>query len=504
MSKRIPGKEYAKIIDWVIIVGIAVQAYGATAQEIGAMSLESNNSFEELMAGIEAADFDNQNSSESEIESYRKKALSTRSNVTWLDRWLVRKMVTVVGSPPVRISLWDGVEVTPPCAYPVAVMVYCDRGALFKTILDPELYWGDLYSAGRVLFEGNMADFMQAIYDGISGKGKPGFLRRAVLWVGHRSIFNTFDKAKENIYHHYDIGNEFYKLWLDKAEMQYTCAYFSKDDMTLEQAQVAKLHHVCHKLDLKPGDTVVEAGCGWGGLARFMAKHYGVKVKAYNISKEQVKYARQRAEEEGLTEQIEYVLDDYRNIRGHFDVFVSVGMLEHVAICDYEELGQIVKSCLKPDGRGLIHAIGRTAKGPMNAWIERRIFPGARPPALSQMMQIFEPNNLAVYDVENLRLHYSRTLEMWVQRYEEHIEEITEMMDEEFVKTWSLYLYGSIAAFNSGELQLFQVVFHNAESHNVPWSRHYIYDADENATSGKSTGKAKLTVVSSDVLAEAE
>ena len=130
----------------------------------------------------------------------------------------------------------------------------------------------------------------------------------------------------------------------------------------------------------------------------------------------------------------------------------------------------------------------------MNAWIERRIFPGARPPALSQMMDIFEPNRLSVYDVENIRLHYSRTLEEWAKRFEEHKEQIVEMMDEEFVKAWGLYLYGSIAAFNSGELQLFQVVFHHTESHNVPWSRHYIYDADKN----KSTGKTKLTVVSSE------
>jgi len=179
-------------------------------------------------------------------------------------------------------------------------------------------------------------------------------------------------------------------------------------------------------------------------------------------------------------------------------------MLEHVAIRDYEELGQIVKSCLKPDGRGLIHSIGRTVEGPMNAWIERRIFPGARPPALSQMMTIFEPNSLSVYDVENIRLHYSRTLEIWAQRFEENIEQITEMMDEEFVKAWGLYLYGSIAAFNSGELQLFQVVFNNAESHNVPRSRHYIYGAEKNDSSGKTAGKAKLTVVSSEALLEVE
>jgi cyclopropane-fatty-acyl-phospholipid synthase len=428
----------------------------------------------------------------SSIKFHRKKSPMFHSGVTWLDRWLVKKMLDVVGNPPVRISLWDGVEVTPPCDDPIAVMVYCDRVALLKTIIDPELHWGDLYCSGRVVFEGHMAEFMQAIYRGISGKGKPGLLRRLIIWLGHRRIFNSFDKAKENIHHHYDIGNDFYKLWLDKEEMQYTCAYFPNEDMKLEQGQIAKLHHVCRKLDLRPGDKVVEAGCGWGGLARFMAKHYGVTVTAYNISKQQVKYARQRAEDEGLTEQIEYVLDDYRNLSGTYDVFVSVGMLEHVAIHDYEELGAIVKRCLKPDGRGLIHTIGRTTEGPMNAWIERRIFPGARPPALSQMMNIFETNRFAVYDVENIRLHYSRTLEFWAQRFEEHKEQITEMMDEEFVKAWGLYLYGSIAAFNTGELQLFQVVFHHCESHNVPWSRHYIYDKR------KSASKAKLTIVSAE------
>jgi len=429
-----------------------------------------------------------------EIRARRIKSPMFHSRVTLLDRWLVRKMVDVVGNPPVRISLWDGLEVTPPCEDPVAVMVYCDRGALLKTIINPELHWGDLYCTGRVAFEGDMAEFMQAIYEGIGNKGKPSLLRQLVLWLGHRRIFNSFDKARENINHHYDIGNEFYKLWLDKEEMQYTCAYYPDDSITLEQAQIAKLHHICRKLDLKPGETVVEAGCGWGGLARFMAKHYGVNVTAYNISREQVKYARQRAEEEGLSDQIEYVLDDYRKIHGQFDAFISVGMLEHVAIHDYEELGDIIKRCLKHDGRGLIHTIGRATEGPMNAWIERRIFPGARPPALSQMMSIFEPNRLSVYDVENIRLHYSRTLEEWAKRFEEHKEQIVEMMDEEFVKAWGLYLYGSVAAFNSGELQLFQVVFHHTESHNVPWSRHYIYDADKN----KSTGKTKLTVVSSE------
>jgi len=234
---------------------------------------------------------------------------------------------------------------------------------------------------------------------------------------------------------------------------------------------------------------------GWGGLAWFMARHYGVTVKAYNISNEQIKYARQRAEDENLADKIEYILDDYRNISGKYDVFVSIGMLEHVGICDYNALGSMIKRCLKDDGRGLIHTIGRLTEGPMNAWIERRIFPGAQPPALSQMMTIFEPNDLAVYDVENLRLHYSKTLNEWLNRFDDHKTEITEMMDEEFVKAWGLYLSGSIAAFNVSDLQLFQVVFHHAENHRIPSSRHYMYDKPDYTGSGKT----KLTVVSSDV-----
>jgi len=450
------------------------------------MSLETNQEPEKQQVTPDVDHSPDQNPSP--VKAHRKKSPLFHSGVTWLDRWLARKMLVVVGNPPVRISLWDGVEVTPCCEHPVAVMVYCDRTALIKTIIDPELHWGDLYCSGRVEFEGDMTRFMEVIYRGIRDKGSANWLRKFVLWLGHRRIFNSVDKARENIHHHYDIGNEFYKLWLDTEEMQYTCAYFPHDNMTLEEGQIAKLHHICRKLELKSGDTVVEAGCGWGGLARFMATHYGVNVTAYNISKEQIKYARQRVKEEGLSNQVEYVLDDYRNIKGQFDVFVSVGMLEHVARRDYQELGDVIRHCLKTEGRGLIHSIGRTSKGPMNAWIERRIFPGARPPALSEIMQVFEPNRLTVFDIENIRLHYSRTLELWIQRFDQHKETITEMMDEEFVRAWGLYLHGSTAAFNVGALQLFQVIFSHSNNNHIPRSRQHMYDS----------GKIKLTVVPAD------
>lgn len=395
--------------------------------------------------------------------------------VTPLDRWIARQMMAVVGNPSVVLSLWDGIAVTPPISHPVARLQYHSRAAILKTIINPELYWGELYSNGQVSLEGDLVKFMEVIYSNLGEGRGVNPLRKFVKWLGHRRIANSHDKAKGNIHHHYDIGNDFYRLWLDTEEMQYTCAYFPDPAMSLEQAQVAKLHHVCRKLELEPGDTVVEAGCGWGGLALFMARHYGVRVTAYNISKEQVAYAQQRAEQEGLSQQIEYVLDDYRNISGKFDKFVSVGMLEHVGKDDFQALGRVIHGCLKAKGRGLVHTIGRIQPAPMNAWIERRIFPGAYPPSLSEMAEIFEPNRLAVQDVENLRLHYSKTLAFWLENYEQHGEEICSMMDDDFVRAWRLYLAGSIAIFNVGELQLYQVVFTRGRNNELPWSRANLY-----------------------------
>ena len=235
------------------------------------------------------------------------------------------------------------------------------------------------------------------------------------------------------------------------------------------------MHHICRKLDLKPGQTVVEAGCGWGGFAHFMAKEYGVKVKAYNISHEQICFANERIKNSGISDQVEYVEDDYRNIEGRYDAFVSVGMLEHIGVENYCELGQVIHNCLNDKGRGLIHTIGRNEPGLMNPWIEAKIFPGACPPSLGQMMQIFEPYAFSILDIENLRLHYAKTLEHWIKRFEEKKDVLQKMNDESFMRSWSLYLNGSKAAFTSGSMQLFQVLFTMPENNDLHWSRSHIY-----------------------------
>jgi len=402
------------------------------------------------------------------------------SRVSSLDKLVAQTLLKVIGQPAIRITLWDGGSIPPSVDKPLATLYFRDRGSLYLTLLKPELYWGDLYSEGRVEVVGDLVELLTAVYRGLQRADNHNWLVRLNKSLGHRKIRNTFRKAADNIHHHYDIGNDFYRLWLDKVAMQYTCAYYPDPAMTLEEAQIAKMSHVCRKLQLKAGDRVVETGCGWGGFALYMARHHGVTVKAYNISREQVNHARKAAESQSLADRVEFVLDDYRNIRGEFDAFVSIGMLEHVGPNYYPALGQVINSCLKPGGRGLIHSIGRNNPKPINAWIERRIFPGAYPPTLREMMDIFETSRFSVLDVENLRMHYALTLEAWLQRYEQHAFQVEKMMDEQFVRTWRLYLAGSRAGFISGSLQLFQVLFAREDDNDIPWSRAHQYVADTN------------------------
>ncbi len=410
-----------------------------------------------------------------------------RGNVVFaMEKQLLSRMMRAIGNPPVQIVLWNGQGIPAHGENAIARVIVRDRGALLKLVADPELYFGELYSEQRVEVQGNLLDFLEAVYRvwPLQTQEKIGKKLLAPFYDVRR---NTIPGARRNICHHYDIGNDFYRLWLDER-MVYTCAYFPGPDASLEEAQLAKLDHVCRKLRLQPGEKVVEAGCGWGALALHMARHYGVSVKAYNISKEQVAFARQRACNEGLDGQVEFIEDDYRNLRGEFDAFVSVGMLEHVGTNHYQELGSAIDRSLKDDGRGLIHSIGLNYPRPMDAWTERHIFPGANPPSLAQMMQIFEPFDFSILDVENLRLHYAMTLEHWLRRYEDNAARVAEMFDPAFARAWRLYLAGSLTAFKVGGMQLFQVAFARAGNNRIPWTRRHLYEP-QHASGGESHGK---------------
>ncbi len=396
-----------------------------------------------------------------------------RARPTGLDRWLVRRIAEKAGEPDVALALWDGDDAYRPPGACRGRIVFHDRGALLSVVFDSELGFGDAFSAGRIEIAGDLVDVLARCHRSAARKDTLA-AKRDALGRLPKPRSNTRANSRRHIRHHYDLGNDFYRLWLDEA-MVYTCAYYDTPDATLEQAQRAKHDHVCRKLMLRPGRRVVEAGCGWGALALHMAREYGVKVRAFNISREQIAYARERAAREGLDGMVEYVHDDYRNIEGTCDAFVSVGMLEHVGVEHYRTLGEVIARSLEPTGLALIHSVGRNRPTPVNAWLERRIFPGSYPPSLREMMAIFEPFDFSVIDIENLRLHYARTLREWLARFDRAVETVRAQYDEEFVRAWRLYLGGCSAAFLANSLQLFQVVCAPADNDDVPWTRAHVY-----------------------------
>ncbi|TDJ19076.1 MAG: class I SAM-dependent methyltransferase [Gammaproteobacteria bacterium] len=400
------------------------------------------------------------------------------ARVTGADRLLVNRLAKAVGFPPVAFALWDGVDAYAPDdeATIVGRLTFRDRAALISSIASPELGFGDAYSAGRIDIGGDLAQVLFTIYRSMAHAG-PGARKRSLFGRLPKPQVNTRAGSRKHIHHHYDLGNEFYRLWLDE-KMVYTCAYYRDREASLEEAQMAKMHHVCRKVRLKAGMRVVEAGCGWGSLALHMAEHYGVRVKAFNISHQQIAYAREQAKARGLARCVEFIEDDYRNVSGEFDAFVSVGMLEHVGKENYKNLGDVIYRSLKRGGLGIIHSVGRSRTAPPNAWLEQRIFPGSYPPSLRDMQDIFEAHEFSILDIENLRLHYAETLMEWLRRFDDHADEIVRMYDESFVRAWRLYLGGCAAAFLASTIQLFQVVFAHSDDNRIPMTRAPVYGID--------------------------
>jgi cyclopropane-fatty-acyl-phospholipid synthase len=385
-----------------------------------------------------------------------------------LDRWVLARMRRRLQGIPLRVTLWDGTSTSLSDTAEAAEVFVKDRRTLLALVRDPAVAFGDGYTGGRLEVRGDLVRLLEVVYE--HWQETP---------AGHRVEQprpepSGREQARANIHYHYDLGNDFYRLWLDE-QLVYTCAYFPTPGTPLEEAQTAKFDHVCRKVRLRPGDTVVEAGCGWGAFALHMARHYGVTVRAYNISREQIRFARERARAEGLDGRVEFVEDDYRNVRGRYDVFVSVGMLEHVGRANYRAFAEVIDRSLAPNGRGLLHFIGRDRPRALNAWIRRRIFPGAYPPTLAEVArEVLEPVSLSVVDVENLRLHYALTLRHWRARFETAKGHVAEMFDEAFVRAWRLYLAGSEVGFTTGYLQLFQVTFARAAA-DTAWTRAELY-----------------------------
>jgi cyclopropane-fatty-acyl-phospholipid synthase len=405
-------------------------------------------------------------------------AMPGQNKSSRIDQWLLQKIYRAAGQPAVRLVLRNSAEVSPRVAPAVASIVIQDRKTLLRLLLDPEVEFGDAYSEGRITLEGDLISALEILYPSLPQAERQSWYVKLVSKSMEYVQRNSLGGSRRNIQRHYDLNTDFYRLWLD-PQLVYTCAYYPSRDATLEEAQAAKLDYVCRKVQLQPGERVVEAGCGWGALALHMAKNYGVTVRAFNVSCEQVLAARQRAKELGLSQRVEFIEDDYRNISGECDAFISVGMLEHVGREHYRDLGSIIHRTLAKTGRGLLHFIGRNHPRPFSTWTRKRIFPGAYAPALGEVMQVFEPWDLSVLDVENLRPHYAKTLEHWLARFEKSEQQIGEMFSPEFMRAWRLYLAGAVAGFRAGTLQLFQIVFARTACERIPWTRAHLYTKEQ-------------------------
>ena len=354
-----------------------------------------------------------------------------------------------------------------------------DRALAWKLFLNPRLYAGEAFMDGSLTIENaSIYDFLNLCTENMAA-APPRWM--TPLYNGFGSAFRQFQqrnpitRAHRNVAHHYDLSDTLYDLFLD-ADRQYSCAYFPNLGISIEEAQANKKRHIAAKLLLKPGQSVLDIGCGWGGLAIYLARECGVEVTGLTLSVEQHKVAEQRAAAAGLSERVRFRLEDYRAHRGVYDRIVSVGMFEHVGVPQYSDFFGAVHALLSENGVALLHSIGRM-DGPAatNPWLRKYIFPGGYSPALSEVVPVVERARLWITDIEVLRLHYAETLKLWRQRFNANRERIRALYDERFCRMWEFYLAGSEVAFRHQGHLVFQMQMARSID-AVPLTRDYMVD----------------------------
>ena len=358
---------------------------------------------------------------------------------------------------------------------PQVALRFTTRAAERAVILDPELKLGESYMDGTLIVErGTIADALAVLQ---SPAAEPPLWSRPqqLLRYLYRRLaqLNWRRRARRNVAHHYDLDDRLYSLFLD-ADRQYSCAYFETPDQSLDDAQLAKRRHLAAKLLMQSGQRVLDLGCGWGGLALYLAENCGAQVTGITLSEHQLAAARARAAEKGLAASADFRLQDYREAAGPFDRIVSVGMFEHVGVGFYDEFFRKCRAALADDGVMLLHAIGRSeGPGVTNPWIGKYIFPGGYIPALSEVLPAVERTGLLVTDIEILRLHYAETLKAWRERFLAHRDEVERIYDRRFVRMWEFYLAASEMAFREQGLMVFQMQLTKRQG-VVPMTRDYI------------------------------
>ena len=350
----------------------------------------------------------------------------------------------------------------------------------WKLILNPDINFPEAYIRGEIEIENaSLIDFLNITFENI-GRGEInvfGYLVKKFLH-GWRYIsnYNLPGRSKKNVKHHYDIGEELYDLFLDKKHRQYSCAYFFKENESLEDAQQNKINHIIKKLNLKPGQKVLDIGCGWGGMAFELARQSQCEVKGISLSENQIRYCKNKAKELNLDNQVHFELCDYRKIDDKFDRVVSVGAFEHFGKKFYKTFFNKIKNILNDDGICLLHTIGSVdPPGAPQSWIQKRIFPGGIVPSLSDMVNPIEKTGLIISDCETLIHHYDKTLKAWLNNFMQNKEKAKYMHGKEFVRMWEFYLASCSAAFKFRDLVVYQLQLVKKFTAPPSNNRNYIY-----------------------------
>ena len=376
----------------------------------------------------------------------------------------------------------------PADGFPEIVVRLADPRVPRDIIMDPRLGAAEAFMDGRLIIEeGDIMGLVTLLrannrWDKGGEIGPPKLTRKLL----NKATFaveqvNNAIGSKENVAHHYDIGNDFYALMLDDEHWQYSCAYWPKDDMTLGEAQTAKLAHIAAKLALKPGQKVLDIGCGWGGMAIYLARNFDVEVTGITLSEEQLALARTRAKEAGVADRVRFNLVDYRNLAEagvRFDRIVSVGMFEHVGRPQFETFFEACANLLTDEGTMLLHTIGRMGTpGMTDAFTRKYIFPGGYIPALSETVEASEKFRLMATDIEMLRVHYGKTIKAWYANCLKHKDAIVDMYDERFFRMWTFYLSGAATVFEYGGMCNYQIQYAR-DRYALPLTRDYIGEAE--------------------------
>ena len=404
-------------------------------------------------------------------------------------------------SIPFEVEFWDGTKEKYGAGPKKFKLIIKNKGVIKRILGGGSMGFGEEFMMGNILVEGDLQELIKMGYGQshinfqLSLKEKLKIFYNYISSLGtvlnYRASARSEDgdesealiDSKRNISYHYDVGNDFYSLWLDPT-LTYSCAYFKKEDDSLERAQLNKYEHISKKLQLKQGETLVDIGCGWGGMMFYAAENYGVKCEGYTLSRKQHDRVIEEIKKRKLADSLKVYLKDYREAEGKFDKFVSIGMFEHVGKKFHPVFFDVVKKILKPEGIGLLQTIGSLEDKPSDPWITKYIFPGGFIPTLQLICRIMNQKDLVFFDIEDLRIHYNMTLDKWIEGFEGNIDKIRKVLikslgsrekAEEFVRMWRLYLNGSSVSFKAGNNRLYQITFSNGLNNRLPLTRNYIY-----------------------------